>query len=105
MRGRAYPGRNWPTRAISAPRVTCRTSSHGLALPTVTTLRVLAERLDVLPLDLLTEPDADPRQKLIDSHARPDCWSPAEAAAADPVAALATRHPLSYLAMARRVPR
>jgi transcriptional regulator with XRE-family HTH domain len=39
---------------------------QGLALPTVKTLRVLAERLDVLPLDLLTEPDADPRQKLID---------------------------------------
>lgn len=39
---------------------------QGLALPTVKTLRVLAERLDVLPLDLLTDPEADPRQKLID---------------------------------------
>ena len=38
----------------------------GLALPTVKTLRVLAERLGVLPLDLLTDPDADLRQKLID---------------------------------------
>ena len=38
----------------------------GLALPTVKTLRVLAERLGVLPLDLLTDPDADMRQKLID---------------------------------------
>jgi transcriptional regulator with XRE-family HTH domain len=31
----------------------------GLALPTVKTLRVIAERLGVLPLDLLTDPDAD----------------------------------------------
>ena len=38
----------------------------GLALPTVKTLRVLAERLGVLPLDLLTDPDTDLRQKLID---------------------------------------
>jgi Helix-turn-helix. len=38
----------------------------GLALPTVKTLRVLAERLDVLVLDLVTDPEADPRQKLID---------------------------------------
>jgi hypothetical protein len=28
--------------------------------------RVLAERLGVLPLDLLTDPDTDLRQKLID---------------------------------------
>ncbi|MGC9985453.1 MAG: helix-turn-helix transcriptional regulator [Polyangia bacterium] len=39
---------------------------HGLALPTVKTLRVLAERLDVLPLDLITNPAAGLRQKLID---------------------------------------
>ena len=39
---------------------------HGLALPTVKTLRVLAERLDVLPLDLLTSPAAGLRQNLID---------------------------------------
>jgi transcriptional regulator with XRE-family HTH domain len=38
----------------------------GLALPTVKTLRVLADRLGVLPLDLLTDPDADLRQNLID---------------------------------------
>jgi len=38
----------------------------GLALPTVKTLRVLAERLGVLPLDLLTDPDRDPRQMLVD---------------------------------------
>ena len=39
---------------------------HGLALPTVKTLRVLAERLDVLPLDLITNPAAGLRQNLID---------------------------------------
>jgi transcriptional regulator with XRE-family HTH domain len=38
----------------------------GLVLPTVKTLRVLAERLGVLSLDLLTDPEADLRQKLID---------------------------------------
>jgi transcriptional regulator with XRE-family HTH domain len=38
----------------------------GLVIPTVKTLRVLAERLDVLVLDLVIDPEADPRQKLID---------------------------------------
>jgi transcriptional regulator with XRE-family HTH domain len=38
----------------------------GLALPTVKTLKVLAERLGVLPLDFLTDPEADSRQELID---------------------------------------
>ena len=38
----------------------------GLALPSVKTLRVLAERLEVLVLDLVTDPEAEPRQKFID---------------------------------------
>jgi transcriptional regulator with XRE-family HTH domain len=38
----------------------------GLVIPTVKTLKVLADRLGVLPLDLLTNPDSDLRQNLID---------------------------------------
>lgn len=38
----------------------------GLVMPTVATLNVLAERLGVLPLDLVTFPEADIRQKVID---------------------------------------
>ncbi len=38
----------------------------GLVMPTVATLNVLAERLEVLPLDLITFPEDDARQKLID---------------------------------------
>ncbi|MBN2197021.1 MAG: LexA family transcriptional regulator [Polyangiaceae bacterium] len=39
---------------------------RGLALPSVTKLAELASRLDVDLLDLLTFPDAGPRQKLVD---------------------------------------
>jgi transcriptional regulator with XRE-family HTH domain len=38
----------------------------GLVLPTVRTLRILADRLGVLPLDLLTDPQASLRERLID---------------------------------------
>ena len=38
----------------------------GLVRPTIETLRVLAEGLEVLPLDVLTFPDEDERQRLID---------------------------------------
>lgn len=38
----------------------------GLVRPTAHTLKVLAEALDLLPLDLLTFPDQDDRQQLID---------------------------------------
>ncbi|MDC3959560.1 helix-turn-helix domain-containing protein [Polyangium jinanense] len=39
---------------------------RGLARPTIHTLRVLAERLEVDVLDLLTFPDQGDRQKLVD---------------------------------------
>jgi transcriptional regulator with XRE-family HTH domain len=42
------------------------TIEKGLAVPTASTLRVLAEGLEVLPLDLLTFPDSSPREKMID---------------------------------------
>lgn len=42
------------------------TIEKGLAVPTATTLSVLAEGLDALPLDLLTFPEDSPREKLID---------------------------------------
>lgn len=38
----------------------------GLVRPTVQTLKVLADHLGVLPLDLLTFPDEDIRQSVID---------------------------------------
>lgn len=38
----------------------------GLVMPTVATLSSLAERLGVLVADLVIDPDADDRQKLID---------------------------------------
>lgn len=42
------------------------TIEKGLAVPTAATLAVLAEGLEVLPLDLLTFPQDSPREKLID---------------------------------------
>jgi transcriptional regulator with XRE-family HTH domain len=39
---------------------------RGLVLPTVETIRVIAERLGVLPLDLVTFPEDSAREKLID---------------------------------------
>jgi transcriptional regulator with XRE-family HTH domain len=39
---------------------------RGLARPTVQTLQVLADRLGVLLLDLVTFPEADDRQRVID---------------------------------------
>jgi transcriptional regulator with XRE-family HTH domain len=42
------------------------TIEKGLAVPTATTLAVLAEGLDVLPLDLLTFPQESPREQVID---------------------------------------
>jgi transcriptional regulator with XRE-family HTH domain len=42
------------------------TIEKGLAVPTASTLAVLAEGLEALPLDLLTFPDDSPREKLID---------------------------------------
>lgn len=38
----------------------------GLARPTLRTLKVLADHLGVLPLDLLTFPEDDERQRLVD---------------------------------------
>lgn len=43
---------------------------RGLVRPTVHTLQVLADHLGVLPLDLLTFPDEDLRQALIDQTRR-----------------------------------
>jgi transcriptional regulator with XRE-family HTH domain len=43
---------------------------RGLVRPTVQTLLVLAQRLNVLPLDLLCFPEDDTRQKLIDATRR-----------------------------------
>lgn len=42
---------------------------RGLVRPTVQTLKVLADHLEVLPLDLLTFPADDTRQSIID-HTR-----------------------------------
>ena len=39
---------------------------RGLVRPTIETLRVLAERLGCLPLDLLTFPEQDARQTLVE---------------------------------------
>ncbi len=39
---------------------------RGLVRPTIETLRILADRLDVLPADLLNVPEDGARQKLID---------------------------------------
>lgn len=39
---------------------------RGLVRPTIQTLKVLADRLGVLPLDLLNFPDEDERQAIID---------------------------------------
>lgn len=39
---------------------------RGLARPTIYTLKVLADRLGALPLDLICFPDEDERQRLID---------------------------------------
>lgn len=39
---------------------------RGLARPTVQTLQVLADRLGVLLLDLVTFPERDERQRLVD---------------------------------------
>ena len=39
---------------------------RGLVRPTIETLRVLAERLGCLPLDLVTFPDVDVRQAFIE---------------------------------------
>lgn len=38
----------------------------GLVVPTIKTLKVLADRLGVLPLDLMTLPDEDDRQRLVE---------------------------------------
>ena len=40
---------------------------HGLARPTVATLRKIADHLGVLLLDLVTFPDEDDRQRLTDA--------------------------------------
>ncbi len=40
---------------------------RGLVMPTVATLAVLAERLGVLPLDVVTFPADDDRQRLVDA--------------------------------------
>jgi transcriptional regulator with XRE-family HTH domain len=40
---------------------------RGLVRPTAHTLKVIADGLGVLPLDLLTFPDQDERQKVIDA--------------------------------------
>ena len=42
------------------------TIEKGLAVPTASTLRVLAAGLDALPLDLLTFPEDSAREKVID---------------------------------------
>lgn len=43
---------------------------RGLARPTIYTLKVLADRLEVKLLDLVTFPDEDDRQRLIDATRR-----------------------------------
>nr|WP_169508736.1 helix-turn-helix transcriptional regulator [Polyangium aurulentum] len=43
---------------------------RGLARPTIYTLKVLADRLEVKLLDLVTFPDEDERQRLIDATRR-----------------------------------
>jgi transcriptional regulator with XRE-family HTH domain len=43
---------------------------RGLARPTIYTLKVLADRLEVRMLDLVTFPDEDERQRLIDATRR-----------------------------------
>jgi transcriptional regulator with XRE-family HTH domain len=40
---------------------------RGLAVPTVQTLKVLADHLGILPLDLVTFPEDDERQALVDA--------------------------------------
>lgn len=40
---------------------------RGLARPTLQTLKILADRLDVSLLDLMTFPDADKRHALVDA--------------------------------------
>lgn len=42
------------------------TIEKGLAVPTASTIAVLSEGLEVLPLDLLTFPEEDERQRLVD---------------------------------------
>ena len=42
----------------------------GLARPTVETLNAIAERLEVALLDLVTSPDEDDRQRLVDQTRR-----------------------------------
>jgi transcriptional regulator with XRE-family HTH domain len=42
------------------------TIENGLAVPTATTIATLAEGLEVVPLDLLTFPEDDARQRLVD---------------------------------------
>jgi transcriptional regulator with XRE-family HTH domain len=44
----------------------------GLVRPTANTLKVLADSLGLLPLDLLTFPDDDLRQQLIDRSRNAD---------------------------------
>lgn len=39
---------------------------RGLMVPTVETIRVISERLEVLPLDLLCFPDRSAREELVD---------------------------------------
>jgi transcriptional regulator with XRE-family HTH domain len=43
---------------------------RGLARPTIYTLKVLADRLEVKMLDLVTFPEEDERQRLIDATRR-----------------------------------
>lgn len=39
---------------------------RGLVMPTVATLTLIAERLDVLVADLIIDPEATPRERVID---------------------------------------
>jgi len=61
----AYESETKPTKCFSKGHLS--SLERGLVMPTVATLKVLADRLGVLVLDLVTFPDMDDRQKLIDA--------------------------------------
>ena len=39
---------------------------RGYVMPTVATLKAIADRLELVPLDLVTFPDEDDRQRLVE---------------------------------------
>lgn len=59
--------RSWPTRADSVLKAILSGIEKGLVLPTLSTLTLLAERLEVDPMDLLTFPATSERHALVDA--------------------------------------